>query len=95
LLLAIFKSNYLKKSICLAGEFKIVKEPNKLIPLIPEATDRETVLLQVGITEGSAIDVTQVYVPNNVRIELRRTPPMTYVADIVEAYSIKETARKT
>ena len=59
--------------------FLIAIEPNKLIPLIPEATDRKTiVLLEAGVVSIAKV-VEQEAVPGKVRgcVVLRRTPPGT------------------
>jgi len=52
--------------------------------LIPEATDREPNLLIVVAPGDIAIAVNQVAEPGIARTELRRTPPVTAVANEVE-----------
>ena len=63
---------------------------------IPEATNRKTIPLIVGMSEEIAIGVTQVEAPGIARIVLRRTPPVTVVANVAEwTTSATATARKT
>jgi hypothetical protein len=73
-----------KKIARFAGTFQIVKEPNKLIPLIPEATHREAELLKVDAPVRIAIAVIQEAEPSEGGIGLRRTPPVTEAANEVE-----------
>ena len=51
---------------------------------IPEATDREPIFLIVVVPVYIAIVVIQVAVPGIVCIVLRRTPPVTVLANVVE-----------
>ena len=51
--------------------------------LIPEATDRQPFFLIVVVPVYIAIVVIQVTVPGIVCIVLRRTPPVTVVANVV------------
>jgi len=64
--------------------------------LIPEATDREPTFLIVVGPAYTAIDVNQVAVPGIVGTALRRTPPVTVVANVAECtIVVTATARKT
>ena len=68
---------------------------NKSNKLIPEATDRDPKAPIAVVPGYIAIVVTQVAVLGNVCIELRRTPPVTEVANVVESsIVVTETARK-
>ena len=63
---------------------------------IPKATNRIPTRLKAGVPFYSAIAVTQDAVPGTVRRVLRRTPPETVVANVVERpIGDTETARKT
>jgi hypothetical protein len=81
------------------GMFQIVKEPNKLALLIPEATDRQTVLLYAVVLGRIAIAIAQDAGPGAVGTVLRRTPPVTPVTEVVNTDEITtvlaEAARKT
>ena len=63
---------------------------------IPKATNREPEYLIVAVPVYIAIVVTQFSVPGNACIELRRTPPATVLANVVEcSTAVTATARKT
>ena len=63
---------------------------------IPKATNREPVLLKVVDPVNIAIVVIQVAVPGIARIDLRRTPPVTGLANGAERSIVETvTARKT
>jgi hypothetical protein len=63
---------------------------------IPKATNREPVFLIVVVPVYIAIVVIQVAVPGIVCIVLRRTPPVTVLANVVEcSIVVTVTARKT
>ena len=63
---------------------------------IPEATDREPTFLIVVEPEYIATRVTQAAVPGIGRIVLRRTPPVTELANVAECpIAVTGTARKT
>lgn len=51
---------------------------------IPKATNREPEVLIAEEPEYIAIEVTQAAVPGNVCTELRRTPPVTELANVDE-----------
>ena len=65
--------------------------------LIPQTPNREPVLLTVAVPVGIPIAVVQVAAPSNDRIVLRRTPPVTVVANGVEIIpiTVADPARKT
>ena len=63
---------------------------------IPKATNREPKMLIVAVTVDIAKVVVQVAGPGTVCIVLRRTPPVTVVANEVEStIEVTVTARKT
>ena len=63
---------------------------------IPKATNREPTFLIEVVPVYIAIVVVQVAVPGTVRIVLRRTPPVTVVANVAECSTgATVTARKT
>ena len=63
---------------------------------IPKATNREPVFLKVAEPVNTAIVVKQGAVPGIVCIALRRTPPETVLANVVECTIVDtDTARKT
>ena len=63
---------------------------------IPKATNREPVPLTAVVPVYIAIAVIQEAVPGTVRTVLRRTPPVTVLAKVVERTIVAtETARKT
>ena len=67
-----------------------------LINSIPEATNRKPYLLIVVVPGNTAILVTQAAVPGIGRTALRRTPPVTTLANGVESSTVvTATAWKT
>ena len=77
--------------------FQIVKEPNKLVPSIPEATDGKTIPLIVAEPVGTATGIDQVAGPGIRSRRLRRAPPVAEVANTAEAtiVEVAVAARKT
>ena len=63
---------------------------------IPKATNREPVVLTAADPVHNAIEVKQAAVPGTVCIVLRRTPPVTELANVGESSKVVTvTARKT
>jgi hypothetical protein len=73
------------------------KEQNKLVPLIPEATDRKPFfLIVVKESVYIATAVIQGSVPGKTFQILRRTPPATVLSNVIECtIAVTGTARKT
>ena len=64
--------------------------------LIPEAPNRQAIFLIVVASDRTPTAVVQVAVPSTARIVLRRTPPVTAVANVVVTpTAVADPARKT
>ena len=86
--LKIDRGVYTERSECAVNN-QIIKLSNKLIP---DATHRQPVSLIVDAPARIGIVVEQVAVPGVCWLALRRTPPGTFVANIVECHAAAEAA---